>query len=80
MLWFPQPFLYEILVLGGVTGHPVWLELMSICGVMRCFRLYAQFHQVRVIILALVRTFKVIGWVWLQCGLGIETWALTPGV
>ncbi|XP_063104680.1 cation channel sperm-associated protein 2 isoform X2 [Cavia porcellus] len=52
------PFLYEILVLGGVTGHPVWLELMSICGVMRCFRLYAQFHQVRVIILALVRTFK----------------------
>ncbi|XP_023579840.1 cation channel sperm-associated protein 2 isoform X2 [Octodon degus] len=54
------PLLYEILVLGGVTGHPVWLELLSICGVMRCFRLYAQFHQVRVIILALVRTFKSI--------------------
>ncbi|XP_019065323.1 cation channel sperm-associated protein 2 isoform X6 [Fukomys damarensis] len=52
------PLLYEILVLGGVTGHPVWLELLSICGVMRCFRLYAQLHQVRVIILALVRTFK----------------------
>ncbi|EHB18411.1 Cation channel sperm-associated protein 2, partial [Heterocephalus glaber] len=54
------PLLYEILVLGGVTGHPVWLELLSICSVMRCFRLYAQFHQVRVIILALVRTFKSI--------------------
>ncbi|XP_019065321.1 cation channel sperm-associated protein 2 isoform X5 [Fukomys damarensis] len=54
------PLLYEILVLGGVTGHPVWLELLSICGVMRCFRLYAQLHQVRVIILALVRTFKSI--------------------
>ncbi|KAM6181071.1 cation channel sperm-associated protein 2 [Erethizon dorsatum] len=54
------PFLYELLVLGGVTGHPMWLELLSICSVMRCFRLYAQFHQVRVIILALVRTFKSI--------------------
>ncbi|XP_005376726.1 PREDICTED: cation channel sperm-associated protein 2 isoform X2 [Chinchilla lanigera] len=54
------PLLYEILVLGGVTGHPVWLELLSICSVMRCFRLYAQFHQVQVIILALVRTFKSI--------------------
>ncbi|KAM9711230.1 cation channel sperm-associated protein 2 isoform 4-T5 [Dama dama] len=48
----------EIVVLAGVTSQPVWLQLLRICRVLRSLKLFARFHQVRVIILALVRALK----------------------
>ncbi|XP_073067826.1 cation channel sperm-associated protein 2 isoform X3 [Manis javanica] len=48
----------EIVVLLGITGQSVWLQLLRICRVLRSLRLFAQFHQIRVIILALVRALK----------------------
>ncbi|KAI4535263.1 hypothetical protein MG293_014489 [Ovis ammon polii] len=48
----------EIVVLAGVTSKPVWLQLLRICRVLRSLKLFARFHQVRVIILALVRALK----------------------
>ncbi|XP_047396066.1 cation channel sperm-associated protein 2 isoform X2 [Sciurus carolinensis] len=48
----------EIVVLGGVTGQSVWLQLLRICRVLRSLKLFARFRQIRVIILALVRALK----------------------
>uniref|UniRef100_A0A5F9DEM5 Cation channel sperm-associated protein 2 n=1 Tax=Oryctolagus cuniculus TaxID=9986 RepID=A0A5F9DEM5_RABIT len=48
----------EIVVLGGVTGQSVWLQLLRICRVLRSLKLIARFRQIRVIILALVRALK----------------------
>nr|XP_040130165.1 cation channel sperm-associated protein 2 isoform X2 [Ictidomys tridecemlineatus] len=48
----------EIVVLGGVSGQPVWLQLLRICRVLRSLKLFARFRQIRVIILALVRALK----------------------
>ncbi|KAK2498631.1 hypothetical protein MC885_008087 [Smutsia gigantea] len=48
----------EIAVLLGVTGQSVWLQLLRICRVLRSLKLFARFHQIRVIILALVRALK----------------------
>ncbi|XP_070334063.1 cation channel sperm-associated protein 2 isoform X3 [Odocoileus virginianus] len=48
----------EIVVLAGVTSQPVWLQLLRICRLLRSLKLFARFHQVRVIILALVRALK----------------------
>ncbi|XP_032964446.1 cation channel sperm-associated protein 2 [Rhinolophus ferrumequinum] len=48
----------EVVVLVGVTGQSVWLQLLRICRVLRSLKLFARFRQVRVIILALVRALK----------------------
>ncbi|KAM4829140.1 cation channel sperm-associated protein 2 [Thomomys bottae] len=48
----------EIVVLAGVSGQSVWLQLLRICRVLRSLKLFAQFRQIRVIILALVRALK----------------------
>ncbi|XP_048649210.1 cation channel sperm-associated protein 2 [Marmota marmota marmota] len=48
----------EIVVLGGVSGQSVWLQLLRICRVLRSLKLFARFRQIRVIILALVRALK----------------------
>ncbi|KAM9646750.1 cation channel sperm-associated protein 2 [Trichechus inunguis] len=48
----------EIVVLVGVTGQSVWLQLLRICRVLRSLKLFARFRQIRVIILALVRALK----------------------
>uniref|UniRef100_A0A2I3HJS6 Cation channel sperm-associated protein 2 n=1 Tax=Nomascus leucogenys TaxID=61853 RepID=A0A2I3HJS6_NOMLE len=48
----------EVVVLVGVTGQSVWLQLLRICRVLRSLKLLAQFRQIRVIILVLVRTLK----------------------
>uniref|UniRef100_A0A4X2KE56 Cation channel sperm-associated protein 2 n=1 Tax=Vombatus ursinus TaxID=29139 RepID=A0A4X2KE56_VOMUR len=48
----------EIVVLVGVTGESVWLQLLRICRVLRSLKLFARFRQIRVIILALVRALK----------------------
>ncbi|XP_078007503.1 cation channel sperm-associated protein 2 isoform X2 [Phascolarctos cinereus] len=48
----------EIVVLIGVTGESVWLQLLRICRVLRSLKLFARFRQIRVIILALVRALK----------------------
>ena len=57
---FLQSLIPEIVVLAGVTSQPVWLQLLRICRLLRSLKLFARFHQVRVIILALVRALKVI--------------------
>ncbi|XP_063572698.1 cation channel sperm-associated protein 2 isoform X1 [Pongo abelii] len=48
----------EVVVLVGVTGQSVWLQLLRICRVLRSLKLLAQFRQIRVIILVLVRALK----------------------
>ncbi|XP_043411489.1 cation channel sperm-associated protein 2 isoform X2 [Prionailurus bengalensis] len=48
----------EVVVLVGVTGQSVWLQLLRICRVLRSLKLFARFRQIRVIILALVRALK----------------------
>ncbi|XP_029807436.1 cation channel sperm-associated protein 2 [Suricata suricatta] len=48
----------EVVVLLGVTGQSVWLQLLRICRVLRSLKLFARFRQIRVIILALVRALK----------------------
>uniref|UniRef100_A0A2I3LN02 Cation channel sperm-associated protein 2 n=1 Tax=Papio anubis TaxID=9555 RepID=A0A2I3LN02_PAPAN len=48
----------EVVVLVGVTGQLVWLQLLRICRVLRSLKLLAQFRQIRVIILVLVRALK----------------------
>ncbi|XP_019500395.1 PREDICTED: cation channel sperm-associated protein 2 [Hipposideros armiger] len=48
----------EVVVLVGVTGQSVWLQLLRICRVLRSLKLFARFSQIRVIILALVRALK----------------------
>ncbi|GAB5572515.1 cation channel sperm-associated protein 2 isoform X3 [Prionailurus iriomotensis] len=47
----------EVVVLVGVTGQSVWLQLLRICRVLRSLKLFARFRQIRVIILALSMTF-----------------------
>ncbi|XP_054421041.1 cation channel sperm-associated protein 2 [Pteronotus mesoamericanus] len=48
----------EVVVLVGVTGQSVWLQLLRICRVLRSLKLFTRFRQVRVIILALARALK----------------------
>ncbi|XP_066132748.1 cation channel sperm-associated protein 2 [Saccopteryx bilineata] len=48
----------EVVVLVGVTGQSVWLQLLRICRVLRSLKLFTRFRQIRVIILALVRALK----------------------
>ncbi|XP_006932644.2 cation channel sperm-associated protein 2 isoform X2 [Felis catus] len=48
----------EVVVLVGVTGQSVWLQLLRICRVLRSLKLFARFRQIRVIILALMRALK----------------------
>ncbi|KAM7158704.1 cation channel sperm-associated protein 2 isoform 1-T1 [Molossus nigricans] len=48
----------EVVVLVGVTGQSVWLQLLRICRVLRSLKLLTRFCRVRVIILALVRALK----------------------
>ncbi|XP_045305868.1 cation channel sperm-associated protein 2 isoform X2 [Leopardus geoffroyi] len=48
----------EVVVLVGVTGQSVWLQLLRICRVLRSLKLFARFRQIRVIILALLRALK----------------------
>ncbi|XP_011353319.1 cation channel sperm-associated protein 2 [Pteropus vampyrus] len=48
----------EVVVLVGVKGESVWLQLLRICRVLRSLKLFARFRQIRVIILALVRALK----------------------
>ncbi|XP_045142455.1 cation channel sperm-associated protein 2 [Echinops telfairi] len=49
----------EVVVLVGVNGQSVWLQLLRICRVLRSLKLFARFRQIRVIILALVRALKI---------------------
>uniref|UniRef100_A0A8C9GS91 Cation channel sperm-associated protein 2 n=1 Tax=Piliocolobus tephrosceles TaxID=591936 RepID=A0A8C9GS91_9PRIM len=48
----------EVVVLVGVTGQSLWLQLLRICRVLRSLKLLAQFRQIRVTILVLVRALK----------------------
>ncbi|XP_074091367.1 cation channel sperm-associated protein 2-like isoform X2 [Macrotis lagotis] len=48
----------EIIVLVGVSGTSMWLQLLRICRVLRSLKLFVRFRQIRVIILALVRALK----------------------
>ncbi|XP_040825145.1 cation channel sperm-associated protein 2 [Ochotona curzoniae] len=48
----------EVVVLVGVSGQSVWLQLLRICRVLRSLKLIARFRQIRVIILAVVRALK----------------------
>lgn len=58
-LCFSQSLLPEVVVLVGVSGQSVWLQLLRICRVLRSLKLIARFRQIRVIILAVVRALKV---------------------
>ncbi|KAM8907599.1 cation channel sperm-associated protein 2 isoform 2-T2 [Lycaon pictus] len=53
-----RSLLPEVVVLVGVTGQSVWLQLLRICRVLRSLKLFARFRQIRVIILALMRALK----------------------
>ncbi|XP_042543960.1 cation channel sperm-associated protein 2 [Dipodomys spectabilis] len=48
----------EMVVLAGVSGQSVWLQLLRIFRVLRSLKLFSRFCQIRVIILALVRALK----------------------
>ncbi|XP_040602085.1 cation channel sperm-associated protein 2 isoform X1 [Mesocricetus auratus] len=48
----------EFVVLMGVSGESVWLQLLRISRVLRSLKLFARFRQIKVIILALVRALK----------------------
>ncbi|CAH6787997.1 Catsper2 [Phodopus roborovskii] len=48
----------EFVVLMGVSGKSVWLQLLRISRVLRSLKLFARFRQIKVIILALVRALK----------------------
>ncbi|XP_056666343.1 cation channel sperm-associated protein 2 [Monodelphis domestica] len=53
----------EVVVLIGVSGDSMWLQLLRIFRVLRSLKLFARFRQVRVIILALVRALKTMTFV-----------------
>ncbi|XP_060227643.1 cation channel sperm-associated protein 2 isoform X2 [Meriones unguiculatus] len=48
----------EFVMLMGVSGNSVWLQLLRVSRVLRSLKLFARFRQIRVIILALVRALK----------------------
>ncbi|XP_028622632.1 cation channel sperm-associated protein 2 [Grammomys surdaster] len=48
----------EFVVLMGVSGQSVWLELLRVSRVLRSLKLFARFRQIKVILLALVRALK----------------------
>ncbi|ERE70870.1 cation channel sperm-associated protein 2 isoform X4 [Cricetulus griseus] len=48
----------EFVVLMGVSGNSVWLQLLRISRVLRSLKLFARFRQIKVIILALARALK----------------------
>ncbi|XP_038185391.1 cation channel sperm-associated protein 2 isoform X2 [Arvicola amphibius] len=48
----------EFVVLMGVSGKSVWLQLLRISRVLRSLKLFARFRQIKVIILALARALK----------------------
>ncbi|XP_043836504.1 cation channel sperm-associated protein 2 [Dromiciops gliroides] len=48
----------EMVVMTGVSGESMWLQLLRICRVLRSLKLFTRFRQIRVIILALVRALK----------------------
>ncbi|XP_040602086.1 cation channel sperm-associated protein 2 isoform X2 [Mesocricetus auratus] len=53
-----ESVLPEFVVLMGVSGESVWLQLLRISRVLRSLKLFARFRQIKVIILALVRALK----------------------
>ncbi|XP_076785722.1 cation channel sperm-associated protein 2 isoform X3 [Arvicanthis niloticus] len=48
----------EFVVLIGVSGDSVWLQLLRVSRVLRSLKLFARFPQIKVILLALVRALK----------------------
>ncbi|EGV97207.1 Cation channel sperm-associated protein 2 [Cricetulus griseus] len=55
---FSSSLLPEFVVLMGVSGNSVWLQLLRISRVLRSLKLFARFRQIKVIILALARALK----------------------